>query len=387
MIAEFLSKHYEFRVNSLRQETEWRVKRDENNCTPSNCCDVQNNNPSEDWQILDERTLNTIYIELLNAGLKVRMSSLKCYLYSGFIPSYHPFQNYFDDLPQWDGRDRVKALAHRVSCDRLWTEVFSIWLRAAVAQWVGKDMQTANSMVPVLYSERQGLGKSTFCRILLPPELRSYYLDKLDFTQAGEYDRMMAQFGLINLDEMDHFTSRAMAKFKSATQMTEIQNHSTRSSVISKSSRLASFIATTNRHDVLKDRTGSRRFFCVSVQKKIDCTRPINYSQLYAQILQEVKEGKPTWFNKTQERRIQENNSKFYELTDLQLAVLKIYRVPSDDEETKPLPASVIFQAVAKRYPQKVLGLRVCEFSKELKPLFRITKRKTSGYLYYAIPL
>lgn len=381
-MEKFLSTHYALRINLLRRQTEYAVI----NENARKCGNHYDENVRH-YEVLDDMALNTIFFELRRAGVHVTYHELECYLFSRFIPQYHPFRAYMESLPEWDGRDRITPLARRVGGDDLWVCVFSTWLRALAAQWMGHPMQAANSMVPVLMSEQQGLRKSTFCRMLMPPELQEYYLDKLDFTQAGEYDRMMAQFGLINLDEMDRYTATAMARFKAATQMTTIVGHSIRTTQISHSQRLASFIATTNQRHVLHDSTGSRRFYCQPVERPISC-RPINHAQVFAQLRHEVLQGKRTWFNKQEEARIQQHNKSYHRLSPLQMAILQHYRAPYDDAElATPLAARDIFDVVARTHPRLVLNMRLCDFSKQLTSLFPTTRKKEDGLRYYAIPL
>lgn len=388
MMYKFLEKNYQFRVNALRERTEWR------------------RSSEDEWRELDDRGLNTIYFELLRAGFSVGIKDVERYLYSEFVTAYHPFRDYLDALPAWDGKDRVRALARRVSKEALWITVFHRWLRALTAQWMDLEMQTANAMVPVLVSQKQGLGKSTFWRMLMPPELSAYYLDKLDFTATGEYDRMMAQCGLINLDEIDSFTDRAMAKFKAATQMKTITGHSIRTSRITFSARLASFCATTNKVGILHDSTGSRRFFCVDVLQKINCTTPINHAQIFAQLKAELAAGEPTWFTKREEKRIERNNARYYRLTPLQKALLADFRAPDDDvvaaaqkkaasaeenqtaaEEVQELTSTEIFRTVARRHPSMVAGMRLAEFGKQVTRLFPSVKRQGRGNVYRVVPL
>lgn len=388
-MKNYLSSHYAFRVNLLRQSTEW-------------CALGADGKPQEPYRPLDDMTLNTLYFELCEArangpdgkGSPTR-HELECYLFSRFIPQYHPFRDYMSALPKWDGHDRVTPLANRVSNDPLWHKVFSIWLRALTAQWLGVPMQAANSMVPVLMSERQGLMKSTFCRLLMPEPLQKYYLDKLDFTQAGEYDRMMGQFGLINLDEMDRYSPAAMARFKSATQMKDIVGHNTRNTLITNTPRLASFIATTNQSRILRDRTGSRRFFCQRVEAPISC-RPVNHVQLYAQLKAEVLNGQRTWFTKQEEAAIQNHNRQHYSLTPLQLAILQHFRPVTEEElhtrlpngqksvSLPTVPAAEIYAEVSRSHPRLTAGLRLCDFAKQLPSIFLTTPRKPEGYRYYA---
>ena len=63
----------------------------------------------------------------------------------------------------------------------------------------------------------------------------------------------------------------------------------------SKMARVASFIGTSNRFDLLTDPTVSRRFYCQEVKRVIDCDTPLDYAQLYAQLLHEVQSGEITY--------------------------------------------------------------------------------------------
>ena len=83
------------------------------------------------------------------------------------ISEYHPFTAYFEQLPEWDGTDRVSALARRVSDDPVWVNGFHRRMLGLSAQWMQfrPDTNSTNSVAPLLVSSRQGLGKSTFCRL------------------------------------------------------------------------------------------------------------------------------------------------------------------------------------------------------------------------------
>lgn len=369
----YLRKNYQFRANLLRECTEWR------------------RSSQDEWQQMDNFVLNSIYYEVQNEGFQVNFKDLERLLFSSFVERYHPFRDFLSGLPAWDGKDRIVPLARRVSQDKLWALVFHRWMRAMVAQWMGCDMLSANSMVPVLVSKRQGLGKSTFWRSIVPEQLRPYYMDKIEFTATGEYDRMMAQCGLINLDELDSFSARAMSKFKAATQMTDITGHSVRHNRITNSRRLASFCATTNKVDILTDPTGSRRFFCVNVMGKINCSRPISYEQIYAQLVHEVKMGETTWFDKREEKRIERHNASFYVLTPLQKALLAYFRIPEmADEangEASDVTSSEMLRIVARHRPTLIAGVPASEVGREASRLFPVVKRSGQGNLYRVVSL
>ena len=83
----------------------------------------------------------------------------------------------------------------------------------------GGNGNHANSVAPLLISTEQGYFKSTFCKSLLPPVLRRYYMDKVDLTSQGNVERRLAEMGLLNLDEFDKFSPAKMPLLKNLMQM------------------------------------------------------------------------------------------------------------------------------------------------------------------------
>ena len=242
---------------------------------------------------------NTMVIDLHKRGCMVWNNDVDRIVESAYMPQYHPFSAYLQSLPQWDGTDRVGPLAERVSTDALWRMVFGRWLRCMVAGWVqataGGASTCGNAMIPLLVSEEQGVRKSTFCRMLLPPELRNYYTDKFELAGDERLELALSRFALVNLDEFDRYNKLHNAKLKNLVQLGTMQARRPYAAGFSKMARVASFIGTSNRFDLLTDPTGSRRFYCQEVKHVIDCDTPLDYAQLYAQLLHEVQSGEITY--------------------------------------------------------------------------------------------
>ena len=242
---------------------------------------------------------NTMVIDLHKRGCMVWNNDVDRIVESAYMPQYHPFSAYLQAQPQWDGTDRVGPLAERVSTDALWRMVFGRWLRCMVAGWVqataGGASTCGNAMIPLLVSEEQGVRKSTFCRMLLPPELRNYYTDKFELAGDERLELALSRFALVNLDEFDRYNKLHNAKLKNLVQLGTMQARRPYAAGFSKMARVASFIGTSNRFDLLTDPTGSRRFYCQEVKRVIDCDTPLDYAQLYAQLLHEVQSGEITY--------------------------------------------------------------------------------------------
>ena len=335
----FLKSHYDFRYNVLTEETEFRLLERMNG----------------EFQPVNQRVLNTICLETHEAGIACWDRDLSRCIYSTRIAEYHPFRLYLDELPKWDGIDRVSALARRVSENPLWEKGFRIWMLGMTAQWMGVMGDHANSVAPLLISTEQGYFKSTFCKSLLPPVLRRYYMDKVDLTSQGNVERRLAEMGLLNLDEFDKFSPAKMPLLKNLMQMASLSLCKAYQKNYRALPRIASFIGTSNRKDLLTDPTGSRRFMCVELEHPIDC-EAIDHEQIYTQLKAEILSGKRYWFTKEEERELQENNMKFYRQGPVEDVLRSCFRSAEKGEESELLSAADIFQYLKKKNPAAMRG-------------------------------
>lgn len=333
-VEQFLEDEYEFRFNMLTEVTEFRKRR----------------NPAGGFRTVGQRELNSLCIAARKNGIDCWDRDVSRYILSEDIRSYHPIRGYMKALPAWDGRDRLTELAQRVSALPLWVKGFRLWMRGMAAQWMEVDRMHGNSVAPVLVSLRQGQHKSTFCKMLLPEELQAYYTDHFSLAGNSSTEHKMSAFGLINLDEMDKLSDQHMALLKNLMQMAGINIRKAHKKNHTSLPRIASFIATSNRKDILCDPTGSRRFLCVEVEAKID-TSCLDHTQLYAQLKHEVLSGMRFWFTADEEKALQLHNRAFQRGYVTEDIFRHYFRPAEDGEENKYLSAAAMFDILKKECP------------------------------------
>lgn len=365
-VKDFLRSHYDFRYNLLTEETEFRrfSQRD------------------SFFLPIGKRELNTFCMEAHQEGVNCWDKDLQRYIYSTEVESYHPFRLYMDELPIWDGQERLSSLAKRVSGNLLWIKSFHIWMLGLAAQWMGLDMEQANSVAPILISTEQGCHKSTFCRSLMPPQLVCYYTDNLKLTAQGNPERLLAEMGLLNMDEFDKYGPQKMPLLKNLMQMSRLNICKAYQKNFRSLPRIASFIGTSNRTDLLCDPTGSRRFICVEVEHDIDCT-DIEHTQIFAQLKSELQAGARHWLSKDEERDLQRHNAAYYCVNPVEDILRSLYAPATcDDTECLSLSAATIYKQLQKEFP---VALRSCT-SVQLSQLLvavGITRRHTKqGNVY-----
>jgi hypothetical protein len=202
--------------------------------------------------------------------------------------------------------------------------LFRRWLLAAVAQWLEMSRDHGNALVPMLIGG-QGTHKSTFCRLLLPPELREYYIDDIKLDNAEQVERMLARMLLVNIDEYNAKTEREQAKIKRVLTERDVQTRRMRSDQYQLLPRMASFIATTNDRQPLTDPAGSRRYICCDIDGIIDTDTPIDHRQLYAQAVAELQRGARWHLTKDEEARLERHNQDYRIETSPEQVLLACY--------------------------------------------------------------
>ena len=83
----------------------------------------------------------------------------------------------------------------------------------------------------------------------------------------------------------------------------------------------------------LTDPSGARRFICVMVEGDVDFRTPIDYSQLYAQLLYEIHNGERYWPTREQEQQLIHRNLSYQQVSGLGEMLLSILQRPTDDED------------------------------------------------------
>ncbi|MCR5180234.1 MAG: DUF5906 domain-containing protein [Bacteroidaceae bacterium] len=340
-LQHFMQTRYDLRFNELTNGVEWR----------------HNESSSYIFQPLDSRVLNTMLQEAHESGLEITERELKRFLGSTRVRNFHAARAYLRSVEGcWDGQtDYIGALAERVpTTNPHWKEWFHTWFLGMVAQWDSWDNLHANSTAPLLMGP-QGCGKSTFGQLLLPPELRDVgYRELVDFSSKNEAEKLLTTALLVNLDEFQDIPEKIQQGFlKNLIQKTSVKGKRPYSTALQNLPRFASFIATTNRADVLSDPTGSRRFLVAEILHgtQIDTSGPIPYAKIYAQAIDELEAGKPRhYFTPEQVAQIETHNSRYANVRIEVLQFLDIFELATrNDETTTRMKLSDIIDAVQEQ--------------------------------------
>ena len=368
-IKEYLNNNFVFRYNTLTGATEYKEK-----------------NGKSGYRPIDEREMNGIIVDARLEGIPCWRGDVPTMVLSNKVESYNPFHLYVKELPEWDGIDRVLPLLLRVSDNEIWLKGGHCWLRAMLSQWSGEERLHANALTPVLISGKQGLSKSTFCRLLMPDSLRHYFIDNLNLAVGSSPEKKLVKNGLINLDEFDKVKESQQATLKNLLQMVNIPVFRGKRLGWVNEPRLASFIATTNSYQVLIDPTGSRRFLCVEVVKPIS-EKPVEHKQLYAQLKEELKSGAPDYLSREEEKVLQKYNKTYYRQSLLEDVFHCCFRHPLEMEKGIWLTTAEILQVMRKFNSAALKDVSARQLSLKLSAMGFMAKHTSFGNRYYVFNL
>lgn len=121
----------------------------------------------------------------------------------------------------------------------------------------------------------------------------------------------------------------------------------------------------------------------------IDNTGDIDYGQLYAQMVYELRELKaPYWYNNDEVARIQQLNQDYMEQKDIGEMFVACFRKPNEGELAKTMNCDQIIGIIQKEYPslQNTIGSKV-RLGKVAKTLGFKHKDHSHVPYYEVIPL
>lgn len=253
------------------------------------------------WSDLTDRDMNTLWRQCnAECGVNIPYQVFRPVLMSDIIPSVNPLVDYVDSLPEWneDMPDYIGEVARmvKVESSNIWEMCFRKWFTAMVASWLNPGV--ANHQVLVLIGE-QGIYKTTWLDAIMPPEL-AQYRSKQSGTDKLDKDEQLrsAEFGLINLDEIDKMNERELNALKSLITTSEVNVRAPYGYGKERRVRIASYVASGNKDHFLTDTTGNRRWLPFRVQSiESPYEHPFPYEGMYSQARYYIKQGYDYWFS------------------------------------------------------------------------------------------
>lgn len=362
-LETFLNYRYSFRYNVVSGKLEYKTVK------------------GTLWKPVTDFVENSILREILKAKVKCNINTLRNLLRSDYCEQFDPFKNYFDNLPNnEDETDYITELANTITTTKqdLWQVCFKKWFVAMVA-CVTNDK--AINQTVIVFSGKQGVGKTTWIEKLIPKPLKDYMFSGTINPNNKDTLIHLAECMLINLDELENLNRTEIGTLKELITKTHIRMRKAYGHNNETLPRRASFAGSVNTAQFLNDTTGSRRFLCFEVEH-IEYTHNIDINLAYAQAKQLYKNGFRFWFNQEEIKEINQNNEQYQIRSPEEELLLTWFDIADRETANNFLNTTQIAAKLADKAKLNVTDGTVMKLGKALKKYGYLRLSKKNGYVY-----
>lgn len=321
------------------------------------------------WAECDKRKVNTIACNCATeTGVSVSAMEILTVLNSEDIPSVNPLRDWLLSLPEYTpgkssfidwlssqvhvaGNNPQSTIHESQSAQQRFALCFRKWFVAMVASWLYDDV--VNQQVLVLIG-KQGIYKTTWLEHLMPPCLRAYCTKMANVRDLNKDERMrVAEFGLINIDEIDSMNDRELNQLKSLVTCADVNERAAYGYNKERRIRVASFCASGNNREFLTDQTGNRRWLPFDVESienpfAYGDGSVFPYDQIYGEALYLLRMGFNYWFDLEDISALETHVESFQKVSN-EAELLTVYFSPA-----QPGDAGAVFMSAAEISAQLV---------------------------------
>ncbi len=312
-IEEFINRHT-FRFNLVLNRTEIL------------------NSETNEFTLMENRDLYSMFRGSWKNSTKVPPQTLKIILESDLVPLYHPFLDYFNNLPKWDGKDYVGDLLSTVKTDndKLWRKFGTRWLVGLVGSAIVDKVVNHQCLVLI---GGQGIGKTSWVNKLIPKQLEKYVYHGTVNPNNKDTLIQVSETFLINLDEFESLNKSEIGALKNLITVPDIRLRKPYGYYFDHLPHRCSFVATVNEAQIFRDTTGSRRWLAFET-KEIDYNHNVNMDMVYSQLLQMFRDGVKYWIDGEDKKELEAHNEQFVNRTMEEDLLLHFFRQCSKEDAT-----------------------------------------------------
>ena len=336
-IINYLQANYSFRKNFGNQKVEFH---DGNSLI---------------FKELTDEDLNTMKVNITLQNIPCSRETLSSIIFSSLWPTYDPYKEWLNKLPIWDGEDHIRQLSQTVKTDD--DDYFYWCLKKWLAAFVGSlDKEDVVNQTAIIFCGKQGIGKSTWFKNILPKQLQDFYA--MGFLQPKDKETkiQLSALALYNMDEAENMKAKHIEETKELITESQIYTRRAYTKLSKRYVRRCSFCGTANGVQILHDLTGNRRFLCQNVTDIDFGLKNVNLPQVYAQAYQLFKAGFQFWFDQKEQAMVESHNSRF-KAVSVEEELITTYFEPCDDSDKD----AILLQAhqVLGNLMSKTTGIRL----------------------------
>ena len=299
----------------------------------------------------------------------------------------NPVANWITSKP-WDGVDRVNTLCDTLTARNGFPDDFKSilirkWLISAVAAATVPNGFNGRGVLTL--QGAQGMGKTTWVRILMPEGLlrdrsilTGHHLDPSN----KDSQTTAIKHWIVEIGELDSSFKKDVARLKGFVTLNKDSVRRPYARTDSEYQRRTVFCASVNEENFLIDQTGNSRFWTIPLVK-IDYKHDIDMQQVFVQLYDELHGGATWWLTPDEDIQLNELNQAHKSVSAIEERILSILDPDMAPEKWKPKSATEVLQIAGIRSPSNP---QARECGGVLRGLYGNPK-KYNGIMKWKVPL
>lgn len=291
-------------------------------------------------------TLDDISLHMEEEGVRGCDGVLKKILASpNQIKVFNPIVDFVTGLEgQWKGESQIDKFCSYIQVrefpgyeDGYFAKRFRNYLRkwgaAAIAQVMGEH---PNDVVLFFVNAKEGIGKSSMAKFLVPPQLESYYQKSDKDPRYFDFVTSLTRNIVVNFDDNVGLTKSYAETFKAGMSETKFKTSRYFEEMLP---RMASCLGTSNKSPemggFLLPELGTRRFAIVETEAiDFEYTKNVDQYQMWAEFYVLYKTANFDYKWDSEFPHFEEFNQRYMCETNARKLIREFYRVPetTDDE-------------------------------------------------------
>lgn len=282
--------------------------------------------------------------------------------------SYNPVADWITSKP-WDGTSRLDKLFATVTADssmdaKLKNQLIYRWMLSAVAAIFKSRGFTSHGCL--VFTGKQGIGKTTWVKRLVPDEL-GVVLEGAALDPDNKDDQInVVSHWLVELGELDGtFRKSDIARLKQFITKAVDKLRRPYDRIESEYQRRTVFFASVNTAQYLVDDTENRRWWTIPAEK-IDYRHALDMQQIWAEFYEHYKRGEQWWLMPEEQAALNSLNEEHQVVDPVREKILRAFDWEGTGLGGERMTASEVLHVIGIENPNQAQATKASQVLKEL---------------------
>ena len=306
----------------------------------------------QNWRPLGDFDFSEFFVQAREKGILITKENFREVVKALASQNpFNPFENFFESL-EYDGKNYIKEFADGIVTEPDVQNLVYPLLLAFFVSATAQALGTRGEDLMVIFIGRQGTGKTSLLRHIVPKLLREYYTEVTGFAVSKDILKASATSFIVNLDDVDSLTSQEIVFLKSLISKDYVDFRDFYGRDWLKHWRYASLCGSGNNPKLFFDPSGYRRFITLPVVEIKKELFDFEIEKLWSEAYYLYKQNGVIRLDEVWIETLNNLNSRFENVPAEVEMVKEVFQFPADDSKTLVWSATKVANFLCSVFPK-----------------------------------